>query len=99
MFGLDKLKDFKKNAEEVKDRLDSISVEGLAGNGMVKVICTGGRQIVKVEIDDRVHRTAEKEQLEKLILEASNDALRQADKIAESEMKSIMPNIPGLGLG
>ena len=31
MFGLDKLKDFKKNAEEAKERLESITVEGTAG--------------------------------------------------------------------
>lgn len=96
MFGLDKLKDLKKNAEEMKARLESITVEGVAGSGMVKISCSGGRQIKSVFIDERVHRTAEKEQLEKLILEACNDALRQADKLAEVEMRQIMPNIPGL---
>jgi nucleoid-associated protein EbfC len=98
MFGLDKLKDFKKNAQEVKDRLEGIIVEGHAGNNMVTVKCTGARQISEITIDDRVHRTAEKEQLEKLLIEACNNALANADTIAQSEMQGIMPNIPGLGI-
>jgi nucleoid-associated protein EbfC len=98
MFGLDKLKDFKKNAEEAKQRLENISVEGHSGNNLVKVKCSGSRKILAIQIDERVHQTAEKEQLEKLIIEACNDALQQADNLTETEMRSIMPNIPGLGI-
>ncbi|MBI1307830.1 MAG: YbaB/EbfC family nucleoid-associated protein [Bacteroidetes bacterium] len=98
MFGLDKFKDLRKNAEETKARLEKIEVDGYAGNKLVKVTCTGNRKISAVEIDERVFRTADKDQMEKLILEATNAALHEADKIMESEMRAIMPNIPGLGL-
>lgn len=98
MFGLDKLKDFKKNAEEAKQRLDSITVEGVAGSDLVKVVCTASKKIVSVDISESVLRTALKPDVDKLVMEAINDAMIQADRVAESEMKNIMPNIPGLGL-
>lgn len=96
MFGLEKLKDLKKNAEEVKIRLDNISVEGTSGNGLIVVRCSGSRKILSIQIADRLHRTTEKDQLEKLIAEACNNAMLQADMVAQSEMRSIMPSIPGL---
>ncbi len=98
MFGLDKLKDFKKNAEEAKQRLESITVEGVAGSDLVKVTCTASKRIVSVDISESVLRTALKPDVDKLVLEAVADALAQADRFTESEMKDIMPNIPGLGL-
>lgn len=98
MFGLDKLKDFKKKAEETKQRLDSISVEGVAGSDLVKVVCTGSKKIVSVDINESLLRTALKPDIDKLVLEAVNDAMDQADKVAQSEMQGMLPNIPGLGL-
>ncbi len=98
MFGLDKLKDFKKNAEEAKQRLDSITVEGVAGSDLVKVVCTASKKIVSVDINESVLRTALKPDIDKLVLEAINDAMNQAERVTESEMKGILPNIPGLGI-
>jgi len=98
MFGLDKLKDFKKNAEEAKQRLDSITVEGVAGSDLVKVVCTASKKIVSVDINESVLRTALKPDIDKLVLEVINDAMNQAERVTESEMKGILPNIPGLGI-
>jgi DNA-binding YbaB/EbfC family protein len=97
MFGLDKLKDFKKNAEEAKQRLDTITVEGVAGSDLVRVVATASKQIVSVDISESVLRTALKPDIDKLVKEAVTDALNQAERVAESEMRNIMPNIPGLG--
>lgn len=96
MFGLDKLKDFKKNAEEAKKRLDSITVVGVAGSDLVKVVCTASKKVVSVDINESVIRTALKSDIDKLVLEAMNDALTQAEKVTESEMRGMLPNIPGL---
>ncbi len=97
MFGLDKLKDFKKNAEAAKQRLDSITVEGVAGSDLVKVTCTASKKIIAVDINESVLRTGLKPDIDKLVMEAMNNALQQADSVTESEMRGIMPNIPGLG--
>ncbi|MBO6517834.1 MAG: YbaB/EbfC family nucleoid-associated protein [Bacteroidia bacterium] len=98
MFGLDKLKDFKKNAEEAKARLDSITVEGVAGADLVKVVCTASKKVVSVDINESVLRTGLKPDIDKLVAEAMNNALAQAESVTESEMRGILPNIPGLGL-
>ena len=98
MFGLDKLKDFKKNAEEAKARLDSITVEGTSGADLVRVTCTASKKIIAVDISEAVIRTALKTDIDRMVKEAMIDALSQADKVTESEMRGIMPNIPGLGL-
>tara|TARA_B100000745_G_scaffold287463_1_gene224201 strand:+ start:87 stop:383 length:297 start_codon:yes stop_codon:yes gene_type:complete len=98
MFGLDKLKDFKKNAEEAKARLESITVEGVAGSDLVKVVCTASKRIISVDVSESLIRTGLKADIDRLIAEAMNDALSQAERVTESEMKGIMPNIPGLGL-
>jgi len=98
MFGLDKIKDLKKNAEAAKQRLETITVEGVAGSNLVKVVSTASKRIVSVDISDSVLRTALKEDVDKLVLEAINDALHQAENVATAEMKDILPNIPGLGL-
>lgn len=98
MFGLDKLKDFKKNAEEAKQRLDSITVEGVAGSDLVKVVCSASKKIVSVDVSESLLRTGLKEDIDKLIAEAMNDALNKAERVTESEMKGILPNIPGLGI-
>ena len=98
MFGLDKLKDFKKNAEEAKERLESITVEGIAGADLVKVVCTASKKVVSADVNESVLRTGVKSDIDKLILEAMNNALAQAERVTESEMKGIMPNIPGLGI-
>ncbi|MFT5511757.1 MAG: DNA-binding YbaB/EbfC family protein [Bacteroidia bacterium] len=98
MFGLDKLKDFKKNAEEAKQRLESITVEGVAGSDLVKVVCTASKRVISVDISESLLRTGLKQDIDKLIAEAMNDALNQAERVTESEMKGIMPNIPGLGI-
>ncbi len=96
MFGLDKLKEAKKKALEIKERLDNTTVEGSSSNGEVKVISTGNRRIVDVVINDSVFRVREQREIEQMITEATNNALIQAEQLAEAEMRSIMPNIPGL---
>lgn len=98
IFGLDKIKDFKKNAEEAKARLDGIVVEGKAGSDLVVVSCTASKKMVSVDISESLLRTGQKTDIDKLVMEAVEDALKQADNVTESEMRGIMPNIPGLGL-
>ena len=101
MFGdmMGKLQDMKQKMEETKKRLDTITVEGEAGNNAVIVRANGNRQIKSVEISSELYR-ADKEELEDLLVIALNRALEKAEKVNEAEMagaaKGIMPNLPGL---
>lgn len=98
MFG--KLKEAKAAMEAVKVRLDSISVDGEAGEGNIKVIMTGNRVVTQVMVNERLLDVSHKEELEELLELAFNRASEKAQNVSESEMKAagkdILPNIPGL---
>ncbi len=90
-----KLQAMQQQVEEIKKRLDTITVYGEAEG--VRVTVTGNREVVSTEIPDAV--LLDKETTQDLVLTATNRALDQANRINESEMAasaaSIMPNIPG----
>lgn len=97
MFG--KLQELKNKMDEIKNRLDHIIVAGEAGSGKVKISVTGNRKIKSVEIDPSL-LSGDREELEELIVVATNRALEQAEVINEAEMRSaaggLLPNLPGL---
>lgn len=84
--------------EEVKSKLNNITVSGEAENGNIKVVANGNRLIDKIEINQDFYNTANKEQLEELILTAANRALEQAERVEKSEMShAAMGMLPGMG--
>ena len=94
----DKLGQAKQMAEEVKNKLETISVMGEAGSGKVKVIATGNRKIKELLIVDELLSPESKEELQDLLVVAINRALETAENVSESEMRSVMSSrVPGLG--
>ncbi|OFX25926.1 MAG: nucleoid-associated protein, YbaB/EbfC family [Bacteroidetes bacterium GWA2_31_9] len=100
MFGdlMGKMKEAKAEVERVKQRLDTITVQGDSGNGKVKVVATGNKKIVDVKIADDL--LTNKEELEDYLVIAINNALKSAENVHDSEMQSvakgILPGMPGL---
>ncbi len=101
MFGdlMGKMQQAKEQAEKIKQRLNSVYVNGKSGNGKVNVIATGNREIKDIIIDESL-LSADVEEIQDLLVNAVNNALEQANNVNEMEMKSaasgILPNIPGL---
>jgi len=97
----DKLLEAQQKAGEVKKRLDAITVTGSAGGGVVVVTANGNKQIKSVKIDPIVLKEGDIEMLEDVILTAVNQALDQADNIAQSETaamtKEMLGGMGGLG--
>ncbi|MBL0343216.1 MAG: YbaB/EbfC family nucleoid-associated protein [Bacteroidetes bacterium] len=97
---LGKLGEVKKAMDTIKARLDTITVEGEAGEGNVKVIMTGNRLVKTIAISDRMMSIDRKNELEELLELAINRANEKAQNVSDSEMKSagkgILPDIPGL---
>lgn len=83
----------KKQAEDIKARLNTISVEGEAASGKILVYANGNRKITDIKIDQSWMQNAEKEELEELLLTAINRALEKAEAISEGEMRSLMPGL------
>ncbi|HKR07501.1 MAG TPA: YbaB/EbfC family nucleoid-associated protein [Bacteroidia bacterium] len=97
---LGKLNEVKKKMDEIKNRLDTITVEGNAGDGAVQVIVSGNRVVKSINIETALLNPERKEELQDLLEIAMNNALEKAQNISESEMQSagkgLLPNIPGL---
>ncbi len=95
MFG--KIAEIKQKAADIKTKLSLISVEGNV-NG-VTTVADGNKKIISIKIDEELIKTANKEQIEKCVLQSVDSALQQAEGIANSEMKALMGSVLPGGLG
>jgi hypothetical protein len=94
----DKLFQVQQKAEEVKKRLDSVTVTGEAEGGKIKVTATGNKVITSINIDEAFLSSSDKEELEELLTVAVNKAIEQADNAHQSEMQAMSQDMLG-GLG
>lgn len=94
----DKLMAAQQKAEEIKKRLDTVSVFGEVEGGAIKITATANKTITAVEIDEEFYKQADKEEIEELLLTAINKALSQADQVSAVEMQSATKDMLG-GLG
>src|SRR5687767_11277424 len=94
MFGnmMEKLQAMKQQTEDAKKRLDNILVIGEAPGRSVVVEMTGNRKVRQITISPDF-KQMDKEELEDLIIIATNHALEQAENVFESEMKSVAMGI------
>ncbi|RYF21598.1 MAG: YbaB/EbfC family DNA-binding protein [Flavobacteriales bacterium] len=94
----DKLMAAQGKAEEIKKRLDTISVFGEVEGGAIKVTATANKAITAIEISDEFYEQSDKEELEELLQAAVNKALAQADQVSATEMQAATKDMLG-GLG
>jgi DNA-binding YbaB/EbfC family protein len=78
-------RDMGKIQEELKERY----VEGAAGDGLVKVICSGAGELVKVEISPDAVDTEDMSLLEDLVIAAVNSGLKKAEDPRQAEMSKV----------
>ncbi|MEH3113625.1 YbaB/EbfC family nucleoid-associated protein [Pedobacter terrae] len=94
----DKLFAAQQKAEEIKKRLDTISVYGEVENGAIKITATANKTITGVAIDEDFLKGADKEELEELLLTAINKAIASAEQVSAAEMQASAQDMLG-GLG
>jgi DNA-binding YbaB/EbfC family protein len=94
-----------KQAQEMQRALDKVraemktrTVEGSAGGGAVRVWVTGDRQVSKLEISDEFAKSANKAELEELIVLALRDGIGKAATMADEAMAKVTGGVhlPGL---
>ena len=78
-----------KKMEEAQETLAEKTVETTSGGGAVKIVITGKKVIKSIKIDPEVVDPDDVEMLEDLILSSVNEAVRQADEMANNEMSKI----------
>ncbi|MEL6925007.1 MAG: YbaB/EbfC family nucleoid-associated protein [Bacteroidota bacterium] len=98
MFG-DMLGNMEEMQQKMRKQLAEIMVEGAAGDGAVKVTANANREITNISINREALDWEDVEQVEDLILIATNRALEAAiekEATASQEMlKDLLP--PGMG--
>ena len=82
--------------QKVQDELETLTVEGTAGGGAVKVVVTGKQTVESVEITPEAAEDVDL--LQDLIVAAVNDALGKANEMASERFSSLTGgiDIPGL---
>jgi DNA-binding YbaB/EbfC family protein len=82
------------NMQKAQDELGQIDVEGLASNGLVKIVISCKHQIKKISIDPSV--MSDHEMLEDLLIVAFKDALQKVEQTTNAKMGTMLP--PGMKL-
>ena len=81
--------------QKIQEELESLTVQGSAGGGAVKVVMTGKQIVESVTIEPEA--TEEVDMLQDMVLAAVNDASSKAQELAAQKMSVVTGgmNIPG----
>ena len=87
-----------KQMAEMQEDLASKTLEVSAGGGAIKVTINGEKQITNLVISPDVVDPDDVEMLQDLVISAVNEAIRQMDEAASSQMAKITGgmNLPGM---
>jgi DNA-binding YbaB/EbfC family protein len=82
----------------IQTELETLTVDGSAGGGVVKAVVTGKQELVSVTIDPAAVDPSDVEMLQDLIVAAVNDALRASRQVAEEKMATVTGGLrlPGM---
>lgn len=92
---LDKLFAAQQKAEEVKKRLDAITVSSEVEGGQVKVSATANKRITDIYIASELLTDFDAEELGEVLVTAVNKVLEQADNVSQTEMQAITRDMMG----
>ncbi|MDA1189262.1 MAG: YbaB/EbfC family nucleoid-associated protein [Chloroflexi bacterium] len=83
---------------KAQQELETATVEGSAGGGVVKTVVTGKLQVESITISPEVVSSDDVEMLQDLVLAAVNDGLEKAQGMASERMGALTGGmkIPGL---
>ena len=80
--------------QKAQEEILAAQVEGTAGNGLVKVVMTGGAELVDLQIDKSVVDPEDVDTLQDLVIGAFKEAHAAAGKLAQEK---IGPLSQGMG--
>ena len=80
--------------QKAQEEILAAHVEGTAGNGLVKVVMTGGAELVDLQIDKSVVYPEDVDTLQDLVIGAFKEAHAAAGKLAQEK---IGPLSQGMG--
>ena len=80
--------------QAMQAELDSITVDGTAGGGMVTVTLSAKGDLKSVKLDESLIKPGEKDIIEDLIVAAHADARRKAEAVMAEKMKAVTGGLP-----
>jgi len=82
----------------IQAELETMTIDGSAGGGVVKAVVTGKQELVSVTIDPSAVDPGDVDMLQDLIVAAVNDALGNSRRVAEEKMSAVTGGlrIPGM---
>jgi DNA-binding YbaB/EbfC family protein len=83
---------------KAQEELANERVEASVGGGMVTVTASGSGEIVGIKISPEAIDPEDPETLEDLVLAGVNEALRNAQELAQSKLGDVSGGLKGLGL-
>jgi DNA-binding YbaB/EbfC family protein len=84
--------------QRIQTELETLTVDGSAGGGVVSAVVTGKQELVSVTIDPAAVDPSDVDMLQDLIVAAVNDALRSSRSVAEEKMAAVTGGmrLPGM---
>ena len=94
---LKKAYEMKKELEKIKEQLADVEVKGVFGSS-VEVVVNGAMKIKSIKIAPEAIKEGNSEKIQDMVTIAVNNALEEAQKLAQSKMSVLTGglNIPGL---
>lgn len=83
-----------KSMAQMQEELNTIEVEGSAGQGKVKAVANGHQDILSIKIDPEVVDPEDVEMLEDLVFAAVKDAIAKSKELSSKKMQSITAGLP-----
>jgi DNA-binding YbaB/EbfC family protein len=83
---------------KAQEELANERVEASVGGGMVTVTASGSGELVGIKIAPEAIDPEDAETLEDLVLAGVNEALRNAQELAQSKLGDVSGGLKGLGL-
>ncbi|MFA5135142.1 MAG: YbaB/EbfC family nucleoid-associated protein [Patescibacteria group bacterium] len=88
------LKELRDQAQQIRAVLAQESVSGEGGHGKVTIVMNGNQEVLAVEVEPTLLNEGSKEDLQKHIAEAANDAIKKAQRVMAQKMQGMS----GLGI-
>ena len=85
----------------IQGELETLTVDGSAGGGVVKAVVTGKQELVSVTIDPAAVDPDDVDMLQDLVVAAVNEGIRSAQRLVADEMGKVTGGLgiklPGMG--
>ncbi len=91
----DKIFEAQQKAEEVKKRLETVTLSEQAEGGAIKVTATAGKTIKSISINESFLKENGIEALEDVLVVAINKVLVQAENVSQAEMSAMTNQMLG----